>query len=46
MTQQTSLLRKSAAIAAALGMALLLSGCVIVPAPYYHPPRYGYYGWR
>ena len=45
MTGKIRLLRKSARIAATLGMALLLSGCIIVPAPYYHP-HYGYYGWR
>jgi PBP1b-binding outer membrane lipoprotein LpoB len=32
-------------VAAVLGLAVLLSGCVIYPAgPYdYHPPRWGYY---
>ncbi len=28
------------AVIAALGVAILLSGCVIVPPPYYHPHHY------
>jgi hypothetical protein len=31
--------------AAALGIAVMLSGCVVYPAwgPYYHPHHWGYY---
>jgi hypothetical protein len=30
--------------AGAVGLAILLSGCVIAPAPYYwHPHHWGYY---
>jgi hypothetical protein len=43
-TRKSSPIRKVATVATALGLALLLSGCVIVPAPWYHP--HGYYGWR
>ncbi len=41
------MIRKTAAVAATLGLAFLLSGCVIVPVgPYYYPHHYRYYGWR
>ena len=38
--------RRLVRIAAALGIALTLGGCVVVPAPYYYRPhhyRYWYY---
>jgi hypothetical protein len=45
MHDKPSLIRQAAArgasMIAALGIAILLSGCVIVPAgPYYHPHHY------
>jgi len=45
MFATTQQIRKAAArgvtFVAALGMAIMLSGCVIVPAgPYYHPHHY------
>jgi hypothetical protein len=46
MAQKTRLFRKTAEFAAAVGVALLLSGCIIVPPPYHHSHHSGYYGWR
>ena len=43
MARKTRPIRQLATVATALCLALLLSGCIIVPAPYYHPH---YYGWR
>ncbi|WP_428487644.1 hypothetical protein [Rhodopila sp.] len=41
MSRRNPLIRKAIALGAALGMGILLSGCVIVPAgPYYHPHHY------
>jgi hypothetical protein len=47
MSANTKLIRKAASrgakALAALGIAIVLSGCVIVPAgPYYHPHHWGY----
>lgn len=47
MSDKTVLIRKAAArgvsVITAIGMAILLSGCVIVPAgPFYHHHYWGY----
>ncbi len=38
--------RHAARLVLAIGAALLLSGCIVAPPPYYHPYHYGYYGGR
>lgn len=41
MSRKNPLIRKAATLGAAFGLAILLSGCVIVPAgPYWHPHHY------